>query len=587
MPGAQDPPPTATPAIFEDRGRRWLLGGLILAVLLGILGAAALPTYRAFKRHRGHQLAERGLAELDRGEYDQAVGTVRLALRFAPQEPKAWRLAGRLLTLRPSPDGINYWQSLLGTPEATRQDHSGYCQLLLALRRFDLLKKELAILMERNPDDTEALELTAGVLHAEGHLQAAVNILRVARETAPDRRPLQLLLGRALRELGGVDAYREAAGLLWDLALRPCPERAEAVRILAGWPVLAPDEADLLARITRNELPDSIPLRLLEIELQHRAGKFADEAARLAAVRQLIPRAETPAERLQLTDWLLAQQAPEAALESASAEACRNDGLLLQRRLQALAGLRRWEDIDAILRDDQSPLPPVTRHLFRASFEAAQGRTNDIPTHLKSAAAAAGADPSAANVVARYAEMLGRHDLAAEALKGLLANPNLVPSVSRRLLELYRRTDDEGPIIATLRRLREFTPDNDSMRNELAWMELVARVELPAAFGTARALAARYPENARFAATLALAHLRHQDPEAALRATDPFPIGPTSDLHLLLVRSAALGTAGQRAAARQVAEWLDPRRLRPRELDLVRPWLPQEPAPDSPPTGRQ
>lgn len=581
------PDPNGTSAVFQDRGRRWLGAGLALIVLFTIIGTSALPAYRAFKRHRGHKLAERGLAELARGEYEQAAGTVRLALRFAPQEPKAWRLAGRLLTIRPSPDGINYWQSLLGSPEATREDHSGYCQLLLALRRFDLLKKELATLMERDPDDIEALELTAGLLHAEGHLEEAVNILRVARETAPDRRPLQLLLGRSLRNLGRIDAYPEAAGLLWDLALRPCPERAEAVRLLAGWPVLAPNEAELLARITRTELPDSIPLRLLEIELQYRAGKFSDEAGRLAAVRQIIPKADAAADRLHLADWLLAHAAPELALEVASEEACRADGILLQRRLQALAGLRRWDEVDVILRDETAPLAPVARHLFKASFGAAQGQTNDVGAHLKSAAAAAGADPASANLVARYAELLGRHDLAAEALEGLLANPNLVPAISRRLLEIYRRTDDEGPIIETLRRLREFTPDNDTMLNELAWMELVARVELPANLGVASKLAERHPASQRFAATLGLAHLRHHNPDAALRVTDPFPIGPTSDLHLLLVRCAALGSAGQRAAARQVAEWLDPRRLRPREVDLVRAWLPPPPHPPPPPQARR
>jgi hypothetical protein len=171
---------------------------------------------------------------------------------------------------------------------------------------------------------------------------------------------------------------------------------------------------------------------------------------------------------------------------------------------------------------------------------------------------------------------MGRPAQAEQAYRSLAANANTARPAMEGLLKIAGSRGDMDMLRDTLKKMRERWPQDDSVKNDLAYFNLLAGKSVDESCAVARDLVARSPGSLPHLTTLALAMLRKTDPAAALSVYQGLRIPweriapPQRAVH-----AAVLGANGRTAEA--VAEiaalrWDD---LRPEEQELIKQWRKQ------------
>ena len=134
---------------------------MVAGAILGVLALIARQAYPVFKVHRGRDHAEEMNRLWRHGDLKGAAARLKLALRFAPQDPEVLRSAAKFCASGRSPKGLEYYSLLVSTGAATPDDRRDYAELALNLNRLDKAGEELTLLLKQNPKDLESLHLLA------------------------------------------------------------------------------------------------------------------------------------------------------------------------------------------------------------------------------------------------------------------------------------------------------------------------------------------------------------------------------------------------------------------------------------------
>ncbi len=551
------------------------------AVVL-LVGAIAFgpPVYKAFKWTRAEHAAAAAEDAMKQGDWEAAFRNVRLAVGLAPDNPAALRQAARISSLSGHPNAVQYWQLLMERTTPTRLDRLQFSQLLLRIHRSDLARVHLIELLRSNPHDAEAMELSLVLLLQEGRNPEALVAARALADEFPNRPGAELQLARTLLQLDAPSARSEAHHLLWTLVFRPGPDSFAALAEMSRLQKLSTNELRLLIRRIPDTQTNALLSTLVRANLQLRLNPGLNLAELGSQIRNLVLPGSPVEERLVATDWLLGKALPADALELSGPPYSRTNALVLQRGLQSLAQLGRWDAVAAQVEDLDLPMEPVMRDLYRAIVATRRNKPDEATTHLASAASSAESNPEQLLLIAGYAESLNQPRIAAEALQQLLGNPTLVPTTAPRILRLLHRVDDIPPMLQALDRLLQFDPGNDNLRNEQAWLRLLGGERLAESVEAAQALVEQHSDEPRYAATLALGLLRQEDPEKAYETLETRHLGEaTAPIRARLVHCAALGASGRRDAARRAARGIDTHGLRSEERLLIQEWIEKNPAP--------
>jgi hypothetical protein len=553
--------------------RWWLVITLIVAI--GTANQWARPVYRHIKQQRGQRMAPEIQRLLGEGSvrFPEVGQKLRLALALAPEDPTLLRLAGQYSLRARVESGLNYYQMLTDGGNATRQDRLDHATMAIALNRLEVAFAQVKALLEEDPDDREALALRIRIFERkEDQPRALAAAMEALRRHSLDE-SLQLVTGRLLILATNDARQTQGRRLLWGLSVGDGPLRDPAVELLAGVTNLSVAEDRSLLKELRRRTNASLSDRLNAAKVQLRL----DPDQRGPILESLVAQFRTGADTNQLgqlATWLLTLEEPEMLLRTVSSDVAQLNGHLLSCRLEALAALRRWEELQPLLEAPPSVLDPVHLHCLRALLAAKGERPSNPDPHFELALTAAENNAARLWLVARSAEQAGRSAMAIEAWKRVIYNPVFALQAAREILRLAQPLDDLRLVRDTLARVAELVPSDEPLAAQLAYLNLVLDEHLDASRTTIERLRTSHPQEPRYRVLLALVELRAHRPAAALAVLEREPVDwDAADDRLRAIYVAVLAANSHAEAARQMARRIDERKLRSSEREFIRPWL--------------
>ncbi len=521
---------------------------------------------------RSRRMAVKAEAEILAGNLEEAVGKARTAYQTKPDEPAAIRIAAKVQRLTgQSAAAIPLWKQLVESGAMRAEDRRPFAEDLLMSGATAEAGNEIEALLKGGASGGPFFRLAARWAVTEGSGEKAREFAAKAVSAEPDSQDGKLL--QALLQLAaGTEALRaEAIRALLELGREPSREGLEALKQLGTLRGIPLEVARKVMLLLQQHPLATVQHRILafsiELALQpEKSGELLD-----AAVQKY--RKAEPADRCAFGMWLHAHGENERVLALIPVDEAFKRQDLLRVCLNALAGLKRWNEIERILQMKDVPLYAAIKELYLARAAEELGSKTVAELHWHRAHLAAGPSPEKMVEIAEYAEKCGRLDQAEMAYRSLSSNANTARFALEGLLKIAHTRGDTEMLRDTLAKMRARWPQDDSVKNDLAYFNLLAGKEVDASFAAAKELVARSPGSLPHVTTLALAALRKREPAFALAVYQGLEIpwdriaGPQRAVH-----AAALGANGLAAEARKEVAALPWSELRPEERELIQPW---------------
>lgn len=561
---------------FKDTSKRfvWMLALLGVVVLTGIF--TGRPVYRFIKAQRALSMLPQAEEDLRSGNADrlsEAGRIVRTVVGLAPTEPKVLRLVANYCSKVGSAEALNYWQLLVATPEATREDHLGYLDACAAFNRSDLAGPHLQGLLKTAPTDPDYIRFHVRWVRNTGSLAEAIAAARGWVRIRPEDQEAQFALGSFLS--GAVSAEERAEGrrILWGFAVGQGTFRDASIDVLASGADPGRELSDAECRILLKSLAGRTDRRTTilglrsRLEPERRAELVAELAKAALADGSLPALAEAAA-------WFADHGDLLRVLEMLPTEKIGKQTALVTARLQALMELGRLDEVQPYLDMTEPPVEAYMLHCLRASAALKGPRPQLVLGHFENAIAACSNQPSRLQFVAGYAERVGQPRAAIAAHESLMRWPQLTQPSGREILRLVKPLYDTRLVAGTLRRLSQAMPSDDSLFAGDTYYGLLVGEPRPEAPARLSRLMAADPKDFTFPFLLALGELRHGDPTKALALMEGSEVDWTkAEPRVKAVYVAALGAGNQREAARQMARRIDLAALTAEERQLIKEWL--------------
>ena len=548
----------------KRRGRWWIL---LTASVLAVIVAGTIA-YRWFKGQRAERFAAAGEALVAADKWNDAAVQYRVALQLDPSNYHGLSGAARLASKAERPEALELWQKVLALPQCTIRDREDYAELLIKTNRLNLAEKVIDPLLKDNPD-TKALQLAARYSRKIGDNVKASEYLRVASKRTPDDDAPRFQLAEVLAQSTDAADQAEARKILWELAARPNVYKKAAVEALAAAPELTTDERKRLLQeltaLTPKTAKDDLLAADMRIQLQ------PDEAARVYREKVERWRNGRSQELLDLARWLNAHQQPELVLSTFPIERTLEDNQLLLARLDALATLQRWNDIDGVLNRTDVTLDPSVIESFRARTALERNANLDAEVHWNHAISLAASDPYKLRFVANFAEQSRATAAALKAYEQLARFPEHADFAYRGTQRVSQRSGDTAAQRAATSKISARAPEDPNAADQLAYLNLLLDEDVDQNFAVAKKLAEQYPSRLSYRVTTALGYLRQHDPASAMAQFK----GPVSiDWKRTLpawraVYAAALLASDRNDEARDIIATIPRDRLNPQERELI------------------
>jgi len=548
----------------KRRGKWWIL---LIASVLAVIVAGTIA-YRWFKGQRAERFAAAGEALVAADKWNDAAVQYRVALQLDPSNYHGLSGAARLASKAERPEALELWQKVLALPQCTIRDREDYAELLIKTNRLNLAEKVIDPLLKDNPD-TKALQLAARYSRKIGDNVKASEYLRVASKRTPDDDAPRFQLAEVLAQSTDAADQAEARKILWELAARPNVYKKAAVEALAAAPELTTDERKRLLQeltaLTPKTAKDDLLAADMRIQLQ------PDEAARVYREEVERWRNGQSQELLDLARWLNAHQQPELVLSTFPIERTLEDNQLLLARLDALATLQRWNDIDGALDRTDVTLDPSVIESFRARTALERNANLDAEVHWNHAISLAASDPYKLRFVANFAEQSRATAAALKAYEQLARFPEHADFAYRGTQRVSQRSGDTAAQRAATSKISARAPEDPNAADQLAYLNLLLDEDVDQNFAVAKKLAEQYPSRLSYRVTTALGYLRQHDPASAMAQFK----GPVSiDWKRTLpawraVYAAALLASDRNDEARDIIATIPRDRLNPQERELI------------------
>jgi hypothetical protein len=567
-------PIATSPGPISDRSRRraqrrkrTIWWSMVLLALL-VIAFGAKPLYHFLKAKRAEQFAASADALVAAGKWAEAVQQYRAALQLDPLGYPGLAGAARLATQADRPEAIDLWEQVMKLPRCTMQDRQEYAGLLINSDRLNVAEKIIDGLLKAEPD-TKTLDLAARYSQKTGDNAKAAQFARLAVNRAPGDAAARFQLADILAQSTDAKDQAEARKLLWEIADGEGPYKKPAVEALARAPEPSADEQAKILHALEQLTPKTVTDDLLAagVRLQIQPGDAAqiydDEIGRW--------RNGKTEELIELAGWLNAHQQAERVLSAVPIERALENNILLLARLDALASLQRWIDIDDTLTRPDLTLDPSVIESFRARTAQERGAVLDAEVHWNHAISLAGTDPSKLRFVANFAERSRANVPALKAYEQLARFPKETRAAYDGAERVSLRTGDAASQRAIAEKLAAAEPQDPNAADQLAYLNLLLNNDVAANFVVAKKLAEKYPNRLSYRVTAALGYLRQHDAGSALaQFSAPAPIDwKQTQAAWRAVYAATLLANDRLDEARQMIETIPLDRLSPQERALI------------------
>ena len=494
--------------------------------LLIVIAAGTRPLFHWFKVKRATQIAAAAdnFARLEK--WKEAADKYRAALQLDPINYAALKGAANLATRLGRPEAIDLWEQVAKTHNATVPDRQQYAEQLLIADRPRLAALVIDPLLKQAPDTT-TLQLASRYAQKVGDTNKAVEFARLAVKRAPDDQAAQFRLAQLLAESTNEEQRAEARKILWRLTDQPGSLHRSAIEALARAPELTDSERErvlqMLGAIGPSNVRDDLLAADLRLQLQ------PDQAVEI--YDQLMARwnQSGPSDLLDLARWLNVHQQAERVLSLFPVDAALRNNQLLLARLDALATLQRWNEIDAVLGRPDLNIDPSVLESFRARTAQEQNAPLDADLHWNHAITLAAGDPLKLRFIANFAEQSRAPAIALKAYDQLAKFPEYAGVAYYATERLSGRNGDLSVQKSAAQKIAALSPQDVNARAQVAYLNLLAGNEVEANATAAKDLARRYPNRLSFRVAAALGYLREHDPGQALAQFQGPPGAPPID----------------------------------------------------------
>ena len=553
-----------------DPSRRWFLWIAGIALVGLVTFVSAKPVYRLVKERRAARMIPQAQAALESGNLAEAGRQVRILIGLAPRRPDVMRLTAQFCSRTGNPDGLNYWNFLLASPEATREDRLAAIDFALTLNRLDLSLPHLRLILATNAVDRDALRLLTRHFRLSGDPMALRSSAREWLNAFPTDNEAEYTLGSALLDATDEATRSEGSRLLWGLTAGGSSWSEAAATRLASKATLTRSESALLLRLLAERPETRLAAERLRLRLHPE-----DREGIIGAVAALVSPSTPLAELVPVVTWLAEASALDQALALLPTDRAATNAALMSVRIQILLEQKKFEEVQQTLArsgagTNRVSLAPYVAECLEAMRARHQQEDTDIGPRLESALALAGKDPRALAFVAGYAEYLGAFRTAMNAHLRRLEWPPALLSSSAEAFRLARKIQDEVGIHGAVRRLSEALPGDVGLKALEAYE--AALLKLPSLNGRELLveLQRSNPDDLLFRASLALVDLRAGRPIEALSLLEATTVDwKSADARWHAVYVAALSANQQREAARMHARQIDLGKLSPTERQLL------------------
>jgi len=551
----------------HSRRRRAILwSSTIVFVLLFAFGAK--PAYHWLRAKRADQFAAAGDALVEKGKWNDAAGKYRAALQLDPLGYHGLESAARLASRADRPEAAGLWEAVLKLPQCTAQDRQEYAGLLINSGRLNLAEKIIDPLLRSDPD-TKTLELASRYSRKIGDNAKALEFARLAVKRAPNDDAARFQLADLLAQSTDSAEREEARTVLWDLAGEKRVYKKPAIEALARSPELSTDERNRVLQWLDQLSPKTITDDLLAADLRiqlhpDEAGRVYDETIDRWSSRET-------AQLIELTRWLNVHQQAERVLSLFTIDRALQNNELLLTRLDALARLQRWIDIDSVLTRSELTLDPSVIESFRARVAQERNEVLDAEMHWARAISLAGHDPFKLRFVANFAEQSHAAAAALKAYGQLARFPEHARVAYRGTERVSEKTGDASTERWAAEKIAASAPEDPNAADQLAYLNLLLVQDVDANFGTAKRLAEKYPNRLSYRVTAALGYLRQHDAGSALAQFNaPAPIDWKKALPAWrAVYAATLLASDRDDEAREMIATISLDQLSPQERALI------------------
>lgn len=537
---------------------------LLLFLLALVFGK---PGYHWLKARRANQLAAEAEVLVHEGKLNDAASKYRAALQLDPLGYRPLAGAARLATRGSRPEAIDLWQEVMRLPEATADDRQEYVALLLQRGSLSTAEKILEELLRTSPD-ARTLNLATQFASKDGDEAKALEFARLAVTRGPNDDAPRFRLAELLAKSTEAGQRAEARQTLWSLAEKPGRLQKSAIEALARAPELLPNEQDkILAAL--DALPDrDVVSDLLAAELRLKIQPADAEQIYRNAIAKWSGGAV--ADLAELARWLNLHKQSERVLALIPEERAAASEPLLLSRLDALANLERWPEIDALLDRPDLALDPAVVESFRARNAMGRASALDADLHWDRAITLAGSDPFKLKFVANFAEQSHAEVAAVKAYDQLTRFPEQAAAAQRGKQRLLEQNGDAGAARNVAERLSTLAPNDINAQAQLIYLNLLLGLELDGNLAKAKALAAKYPARLSFRITAALGFLRANENAAALAQFNGPPIEwERTPPNWRAVYAATLMANGQAETARAIMRKIPLEKLNNEERELI------------------
>lgn len=571
----QNPPARPRPTPRRPARRRRIPWKPILGVLL-VAGLAlayfgARPTWRLIKAYRAEGFIRQSEEAIAQEKWNEAFERTRSAVQLSPNNVRVLRHAAHLYSRFGSEAAFTFFDSLLSSPEATTEDREELASLAFRVGNVDLANSQVEDLLENTKPSPRTLVLGAQLAAVRRDLTNAVRLGRAAVEAQPANPTNVLNLAGLLIMSGEQNDREEARKILWPFARTNNQYQTRALAAILNASDATRAEREQVEQTLREKNP-----RSLDEEMLHREALVSLDPSSLNQVADdLVERfgRGSPEDLAATANWLNRRQLYGRTRDLLLPDLARKHAPLFRLRFDALAGSGDVRGAYDFINTDPVPGDPFQIEMLRCTTALRLKDNTAANAHFRSLLALARTQPRRLRALAEYAFRNGNRETAKEAYQALSQSPRDAIPATRGMVRTADSMGDTWAARDYARKLATLAKDDENVRIQITYYDLLLGENLPEALASAKALHQAKPEDFNRRAILALAYLRHDDPKAALNAVEGQIVSWNQIIPgLRAVVAASIGAAGRFEVASNYVARLPLSRLKPEERELIRPF---------------
>lgn len=481
-------PPEPTPAAPPGSSG---FGLNLLTIAAAVIIAAALVLVfngRHLMHHYARWHAEQAAAEavklMENQRFEAAAQLIQGALRRSRDEPALLRATADLF-LRAYDDpqsALAFQRKVASNPLATAADQRKLAEILLLTGDTSGAKRLYQALPVSERESRRGMELSAGILRAQGQTDEASQLLRQAWQRPPQDIESRLRLAMLDEAQAFESAQAQVGSTLWEVARLDDPAALIAIEHLCQNSQLTAQQASELKALveqhprTNERLRYAMLRAYLRLHVLDRDRVISAEEARNAG--------KPAEEKFDFLRWLGLEGEHDRILRLLPRESISRDADLFLLYVDALSAAGEWNTLLRLVQTGKPPISAPTAQVIQAQcYARLQPGLLETRRHLRRALDLCGRGETAIVLrAAALAEQQHLNDLAVEGYRTVAAaRPALRLGLLEKVLGLLRLEQDLPGMMATLQELRALRPGSQSYADQLNYLRLVSGIEMEAA----------------------------------------------------------------------------------------------------------